>query len=166
MTRAELEYQASETEHQLMDEVTAQIKERLVFGQGSTSWGLRWECGTVDEPDYLLGGWLSQVSRSMISSGITNGQTRFCVMDDSTQQFQQCLDERLKVRRSIPYDEMHTVRPRCQESKKDGKDAIWYLQVFGKGVKWELMPIGRNDRDVILRWTAALQYRSGSFDPR
>lgn len=165
MTAAELAYEPSEAEHKLMEEVTASVRERIVYGQGSTSWGLRWECGTVDEPDYLLGGWLSQVSRSILSSGITNGQARFCVLGDDGRLFHQCLDERLKVRRSIPYDEIHTVRPRCHESKKEGKPDIWYLQVYGKGVKWELMPIAKNDREIILRWTAALQFRSGTYDP-
>jgi len=165
MTKAELEYQPSELEHQLIDEVTAEVKERVVFGQGSTTWGLKWECGTVDDPAHLLGGWLSQVSRSILSSGVSNGNTRFCVLDDEHREFQQCLDERLKVRRSITYEEMHTVRSRCQENKKDGKPEAWYIQVFGKGVRWELMPVNKLDRDLILRWTAALQFRSGSYDP-
>lgn len=166
MTKAELEYEPSDLEHELMEEVTKQIRDRIVSGQGSTSFGLKWECGTVDEMEFVLGGWLSQAQRSMLSSGVSNGHPRFCVMDDEKRVFEQCLDERLKVRRAIPYDEMHTVRPRCYESKSGKENEnIWYIQVFGKGLRWELMPIQKYDRESILRWTAALQLRSGSYDP-
>lgn len=161
MSLAEIEYQPSDLEHELIEEVTEQVRQRLVYGEGSTSWGLRWECGTVDEPDYLLGGWLAHVRHSKLSSSISSGHPRFYVLQDDRRELQQCPDERLKVSRVLTYDEIHAVRPRCVSNKKD---AMWYVQIFGRNVRWELMPVNLSSRDIVLRWTAALQFRTGTYE--
>jgi hypothetical protein len=159
MTRAEQEYLMNNEEQEAWDDITKEVRLRLVMGDGNTHFGLRWECGTVDQPDFLLGGWISQAStKSFLSSQVTNGQTRFCVLEDGSRQLQQCLDATLKVRRYLNYDEIHTVRPRFQSG-------VWFFQIYGKTTRWELMPINRIDRDLVCRWVAALHYRSGCYDP-
>lgn len=161
MTRQELEYEPSEEEHEFNERVIATLKEKMVFGRGSANFGLKWECGTVDEADFVVGGWLSQVAPSRIlanGQSLANGQTRFCVLEDSAKQFQQCLDATLKVRRAIPYEEMHCVRPRHISG-------AWYLQVFGRNTRWELMPINSADHELLHRWTCALQFRTETYDP-
>ena len=174
MTKAEAEYQLTEAEHEVLDEITKEVRERIVFGKGSASYGLKWRAGTVNEPRDLVGGWLSQVRRGGVvaiatsAAPIYNGSFRFCILDDEARSFRQCLDEQQKVRRQMVYDDITTVRPRvlldAETKKLDSPNTIFYFEVFSKTAKWELMPIKPNEREVVVRWVAALQARTNTFD--
>jgi len=157
MTRDELEYQASPDEAEVNEKIVQELAKRLIWGAESTSFGLRWQAGTVNDPELLLGGWLSQVSKTLLGGSVVNGPMRFCILDDDNKLFKQCLDEHGKTRREVHYSDIIAVRPRHQ-----GK--AWYLQVYNRESRWEFMPIDPTDRETLWRWVAALQLRSGTYD--
>jgi len=106
----------------------------------------------------LVGGWLSHASKDFVSVLKSKNKLSFYVLSDELETLLECKDETMTFKhRSLNYALFHSITGRYDKANQ-----LYYIQIYPEREKpWLLVPIQKDNTEIIVRWVAALRYRGG-----